>query len=608
MAVSIGYLVSVLVLFGALICVPKSQKRLPVIIWAVPLLLLIECYACAVGGVLTALNLPADILTISGANFVLAAVLIAYTVRCRKVQAWQLRWGDLLAAAVLLTVTGVIAWLRFTPELVINFETSDPSIHLQMAMDSMNLHSTLSYRGFMYIGQFTNSLFLQAFRPFVPFEDLYKVFIVKLICNWAASGLVFYACIAHRAKSRFGRLLAILCAVGYFCGYPLTDLIFGFVYLQQCMTSCMLILFLLDRAQSEELCGPLRYPALSVNCLAISLGYILFAPSAYIAVALSLTLWYWKQNHALFRWRYFRMQLSVFVFPTFMTLLYYFVLVKRYKESNSMSSLTAEGYIYRNLYSDFVLLLPLALFGLYLLWKHEKETLLASLTPIAFLTAAVLLIAMITGKVSTYYYYKVNFLLWTVLWLCAAAAVLYLDEQMKALAVSIAVSACFLAAMFLGKAEWALYQSGIQVSPGEYAESEAWFRNYNFNRQVQDTHEPYSEEKVELYQAAIPYAAEAEEELLFAGDWLDNFWFQAIADTRNDGSVYLTGEDEVQYFKWVIGELSPGTLVVLMNNFEDYCGEDEQAAEARGAEIASELGNRGSVVFENDAGTIYQIG
>ena len=605
MMISVLYFVSVILLFWMLVFLPKTEKKLSFVIWIVPIFLVMEYYACAVGGILTIFYLPADMGTIALANFALAAFLFFLIRKTGKIQKWSFSKKDLVAFTIVAAIAVLFVALHYTADLSINFETSDPSLHMQMAMDSMNLHSVMSLRSFMYVGQFTNSLFLQFWKPLVSAELLYKVFILKLVLNWAISGWMFYSCIAHRRKSLFGYFLAIFCTVGYFCGYPLTDLIFGFVYLQQCVTTCMMILFVLERVQNEELSLFQGIPVLSICCLSASLGYTLFGVTIFISLALAVTIWYWRKNRTVFRREYFKIQFSIFLFPTIMTVLYAFVIINRYRELDAAELLSTEGYIYRNLYSDFILLVPLALFGFLILWKTSRDHFLVSLVPVFTLTAVVLFAGLLLGYLSGYYYYKLNFLLWFVLWACTAVALLYLDEKIKALAVSFFVCGVFLSGMFLLGVESRLNDEGIQVAPNIYTMSETWFRNYDFNLQRLSDQTKYSDGKVVLYQQTMDYMESSEKSTYFIGYWLDNYWFQAFSNQRENTVIELRSAQDVAKVIETLDSLEPGCQVIFMSNWEKYMLDAEQASNW-GAQITAYLDSHGQLLYENQDGKVYQ--
>lgn len=599
---SFFFFLSGVFLFGMFLLFPKTEKRISFLTWCAPAFLLLECYACAVGGVLTALTLPADKITIGIANVALGLALFL-GMRAKKArQKFSLDGGNVLALVVCFLLVLAIAYIRFTPQLRIHFETSDPAIHFKLAMDSLNLHSTMGYGVFMYVGQFTNALFLSLFQPFVAAESLYHVFVLRVLMNWFMAGIMFYSCIAHCATNRLGKVLAVGCMLVYVCGYPLTDLLFGFVYLGQTLNFILLLVFLTEALLTEELSLNMAVPAFSVVCLAVSLGYILFAPLVYVALFIRLTVYYCRKKGNLFSWHYIRMQLSTFLFPSVLTLLYYFVLIKRYDQSASMSSLAVDGYVYRNFYSDFILFIPLALWGIVQLWKKSKDRFVFYLAVLTAAFMAGMLVLVASGLISGYYYYKMNFLLWLVLLLAASRGLLELEKISRSFATCLSLSFCILFALFIGKAEIHLYEHGVQVTPQEYTMSETWFRNYSYNRDWLYSDSLYEDSKIQIYQQMdfeVGEDVEASKSMLFMGDWLDLYWCQAISGGRKAETAVPADTNAGQIVEERLAEMEKGEYVVLL---KDYFS-DPAVLES----VQSLLDEQTTLLFSNEAGWVYEV-
>jgi len=94
-------------------------------------------------------------------------------------------------------------------------------------------------------------------------------------------------------------------------------------------------------------------------------------------------------------------------------------------------SFGAEGYIYINLYSNMLLLLPLTI---YLLYRNTKKDYFIKLLLIfSILFIEILFVAYINGKVSIYYLSKNYFALWIILFYCNYRALILLSEKKKIL-------------------------------------------------------------------------------------------------------------------------------------------------------------------------------
>lgn len=595
MIFSLFYFFSQTALVVTFLLYPKTNSKLPLFLWAIPTLILPEVFACSVGGIFTAVGLPADIITIGVTNFAVA-IFLAFKIKKKgsKVQRYYWDWLNGISLVLLAVVAVSIVLLRFTANFNISFETSDPAIHLQMAMDSLRTHSVLSPRTFMFMGNLTNSLFLKFWLPFVGQENLYKIFIIKLCLNWLLDGSMFFCVIRNFFKRPNDHFLSLGISVFYFLGYPLTNLLFGFNYLGFTITIFLFLLFIEQQRAEKLLPIWMGYVLLSITCFSISVGYIIFAPVAYAAVFISLTWDYWKEKRRWMDFGYIKMQLSVFFFPTLLTLLYYFVLVGDLNKTPNVSSLLAEGYIYRNLYSDFVLMAPFAIMGFLVLVQKRKaqnNTLMCVATG-AGLETLLFVFLLMQEKISSYYYFKINFLLWLVIWLLVAVAMSYFFENLKIAIPAIASAWMITFGMFFFQVEKGINEKSIQVTPFEYTMSETWMRDYDFNRFLLKK-DRYDENKTNLNLKLSELLHLHSGKIVFVGYWLDYYWCEAITDTQEDVLVQQT--DNILKGINRINGAESGDYIVLqksLENFSDYYETIDKVADA---------------VWENDIGYIFVI-
>lgn len=593
MIFSLFYFFSQIALIGTFLLYPKTNTKLPLFLWVIPMILMPGIFACSVGGVLTAVGIPADITTIGMGNFAAAGFLYLLMRRNgSKVQHYFFDWKNGISIGILVVIALCVIFIRFTPAFNISFETSDPAIHMQMAMDSIRSHSVLSPKTFMFMGNFTNSLFLRFWLPFVGNENLYRVFIVKLCLNWLIDASLFFCIIRTAFKKNSGHFVSLGISVLYFLGYPLTNLLFGFNYLGLTVTLFLFLIFIEQQRAENILPVWMSYILLSITCFSIAVGYVIFAPIAFLGVFLSLSLDYWREKRKFMDFGYIKMQLSVFLFPTLLMLLYYFVLIGRLGGKNDISGLMAEGYIYRNLYSDFILILPFSTIGVSLLFQKRKSqsNTLLSFVSFAGIETIILFSLLVNKKISSYYYFKINFLLWPLFWILAAIAIAYFFEHFKFAVYSIGVALIFVLGMAVFQVEGKANKNSIQVTPGPYTSSETWLRNYEFNEFVMEK-DQYDKNKAILYQHLNSELQKYSGKITFIGYWLDSFWCEAITDVRD--SYLVQGTEDATDVLTKISGIGVGHCIVLQKDVESF-----NMYYPKIKEIADE-------VWENDAGYIF---
>ena len=111
---------------------------------------------------------------------------------------------------------------------------------------------------------------------------------------------------------------------------------------------------------------------------------------------------------------------------------------------------SAEGAIYRDLYSNFVFFAPIAVIGLIRLWRTKKNRLLSWFAPLFLLfMAAMFVVSYKTQKISTYYFFKDYYMLWLLVFVLMVYAVFTLAKDGRKVLTAYLCSWAFIAMMFL---------------------------------------------------------------------------------------------------------------------------------------------------------------
>lgn len=551
--------------------------------------MVMEAYACAAGGVLTAISVPTNALAIAIANLAAGGLLATYIRKTKKVQKFYFDFADTVAVLAVAIVVGMIAFHRFTPQFLLNFETEDPSSHIKFIVDTLKLDTVIGEGEFMYVGQFTNALFAEFFMPFLESYQVYIPYIVKLVINFFFSGVMFYACISlfFDHKKIAPSLLAIGCTLVFLLGYPLNDLMFGFTYLQYTITIVSLIAFTAEYFAKGDLPQIWTTVTLSMLCLCVSLGYTLFAPAVYFALFFTITVLHLRTNKFQISWKwvwkYCGVQLKIFLFPTALTALFYFVLGNR--NFDSVSALSLNGYVYRNLYSDFVLFLPLAIWAFITLTKRKENIFVWSVSVVLAVQTMFLLLFMVKGSVSSYYYFKINYFIWLVVLLLASIALLLLEKQYKMFVASLCTAFVFLAGMFYSQFDLKLWNAGIQTTPGPYSLTETWFRIYDTNRSFLSRTNAVPDDIFEMGKAvSIDSESRADPPQMTVFLGTSRNWFRAISGQRNFQKPELTKEAIMQ----AIDELNQSAYIFVETAYftdESLLNECIQMLESKGKQL-----------------------
>lgn len=542
------YLCSSVLLITALMSVKKSEDRKNFWRSLILSVMSVECGLCTVAGLMTIFHIPADIDSISVVNLAIAIVIFICLCKTKTFQKYYVDAADTIFMILFAAAICCVFYKRFTADLAIIFETSDPGVHLKMAMNFVNDKQVSG----MYIGQLVNGLLIESLGHVFGQEMVYKPFIIQYGINLFMAGAVFWTAVSKYGKHIFMRLAVYVSVFIYTFGYPYNDFLYGFVYLQMAITAaCYLISLLQDYMDQKE--DKWFFDVLTGSgCLGVSIGYTLFAPPVYISVLCLLAYKAYTRKQLLIQNRLFLSRqfilraLRVFFIPSLITIWILLVAPRLYGTPTDYgTALMAEGAIYRNLYSDFLLYIVPAVYGIVHGIKKRRMDLLVFLGPAAAVYQVVFLYLMLTDRVSTYYYYKLNYFLWMLVMVSFVMGMEKLLEQDKVVFYSALFGIAILTAVYRTGIEYSYKEKNINYMP--YTDAEAFFRINTCNLSFETIRTQIPEELIEV--SGEVYKMEPDDPVVFIGGWVELFWYEAVTNQRFDGLHTHSYEDVIRYFQ-----------------------------------------------------------
>lgn len=564
---SIIYILSSIFLMICFLLYPKSAKKQNFLVWMPVSYILYECFVCLWGGILTIIHLPANITSISIVNIIAAIFFIIKTKSFKQRQKIFVCKIDIVAFIFFLTIIGIISVYRFSPDFSLNYETSDPGPHLKFAMDCVNGNTVVSPSTNMYIGQFTNALIIEMLYPIFNKVDIYKSFILKDIFNWMLSAFLFYSTTRKYMKSTGLATLNIILTILYFLGYPLNNLLFGFVYLGITMNIILFLIFAVDLYRDSDFNKSIALCMLSLGCLGVVLGYSFFAPIVFLSICGTTTHLYhiqvgtWNLKHIK---TWIIEQLKIFFVPTIYA--YIFIILWSINQNNGINSmLSAEGYIYRNLYSDFIIYIPFAIMGTFLSIKLKEWNFGTTFLPLILLYCLYWAYQMVNQSISTYYYYKLNFAIWLILFYLTAYSISYMWNNSKEYIISYFSIILIVFFVMGSKIEYRMNALNINNHPFPNALGIDLIYEHNW---IYINRKGISKEFIELCNEVTQKYKENDRLTPYIGDWLQNYWFEALTNQRqNDHYAFLIGPHEM------LKEFHEGlysNYMLIIKNSEEY--------------------------------------
>ncbi|MCK9251239.1 MAG: hypothetical protein M0P55_00620 [Clostridiales bacterium] len=550
MALSFLSAASVLVLCIGFFLMVKSETTQNAFAWIFITITLLMCWNALSAGLMQLVNIPVNLASISMGQLLLSVYPWYKIIKSRKIQKYTMTVTDVVAWALVFVLVAVLAYLQFGDHLRIQYETSDPSIHMSNAKKILNNDAV----GSMYFMALNNALLFEFSLPFVGLMQLYRIFILSDIFMLFLSGVMFYTLIHKHLSSRFMKIFGISLTLVYVLGYPHNNMVFGFVYLGACITLTGLLLILIDSFVSDEMGKPLVILMLNLCLFSIFVCYMLFAPIVYIAAFICLGQYYFKKKR-FFTFSMVGTMLLIFLVPFVLGAYYTFVQIFLNSDLQVSGAMNLEGYIYRDLYTNFVFFIPLTLYGLYRIIK-DKTIDLASVGFVVLLVFMIgFFVLVLSGNMSTYYFYKNHFLLWLLVLYLAVIGALHLQKQNTAFVVAYSMVWILLAAnSVLGIDERLNKKSNLIVYD---THSQYGFEIFTSNRAWIGDRVYYPGGNLDLYYQVIQQVRpETEKIVQFAGEWYDCYWFMAITDNDMD-----------PFYNWILGD--PAFMDQITNG--EYC-------------------------------------
>ncbi len=525
------YVGSSIVVVMALLLYKRSERSLNFLSSLAKAIITYECYICMLGGLLTIAGLPVTVNSVSVVNILLCIYLITKSIKTKSYQIYYLDWMDLAFICVLGAIVYKVFSSRFSNELHIIFETSDPGTHLKMAMDMVTTNSVNN----MYLGQLINGLFIESMEGIYSGAFVYKSFIIQYGINFFLAGFVFWSTITRYAQNTILKLISYGITVAYLLGYPYNDMLFGFVYLQMTISICCYLIAVTQDYLYNELNFKIYGILGGLGCLGVGIGYTLFAPIVWFAVLGCVMLkahqekWLLNKTKMFFSIKFILSSLYIYAIPAFITL-WFLVIMPIFNNGNIAygSDLNIEGYIYRNLYSDFWIFSLPAIYGYFYTIRTKNITLMTILAPLFMVYYFFFLYKMLNNEVSTYYFYKLNFLLWLIILFLFMIGLKYLFLNEKLLFRIIIGTILFSSTIYATRFEMDFNAKNANYIP--FSDTESLFRIYTHNYIYYERKSQIPPELIAISDT-INHIKDAEN-TVFIGYWLEQYWYEALTNIR----------------------------------------------------------------------------
>lgn len=452
------YILSIVIMQILFLIKSKTEKELNIFRSIGVSIVLIMCLNAFECYVLSFFGIPCSFTSIIIINtifiFALAILMIIDKKRGKKViQKYKLNKIDILGIIVILLATLIVSVLYFGIPFNIRYDSSDPSCHYLTSLKFMDEEKLLSTSTDKVYGNFrvrkfasyvNSGLLMRCFKGKIDYADNYIIFICFGIFILFLTGYTLYFLLCHFAKDDKSKILAMIVSTICILGYPLNSLLFGFEYMSLSLVIFIGIIESMYMFVKQNLKQSYFILILFLLNFGLFCAYFMFVPFVYPAEWIYLCIYSYKKDKKLFTKNNILILTVTLLIPFILGYIYhlapeiYQIFIKKsiakehildVSQNIINSGFNAYGYIYTNLYSNFILLLPLAIYIVVKKFKENKFISLLFLFNVLYIV--ILLIGRFFDKVSYYYLSKNYFTLWIIMFILNFRALMYIFEKHK---------------------------------------------------------------------------------------------------------------------------------------------------------------------------------
>lgn len=450
---AIFYVLTVIALSVAFMCFKKSEEKLNFLRWFMIFIVSFMGYNVTLGMVLGLLKIKAWLWLLGLINLIVGFFLAKKAIKTKDFQKYEFPKRDILAVALLLILFAVIMVKDArVQDGGIKFAAIDSAIHYRAAKHySDNLmifvnceDKTLFNFNVMQTGAYINDGILMNVTHNITgmrYEYIYEMFeCVVLLLNL----LAFYTLISDKIKGKFGFIFTMILLCLYIYVYPYNSFMYGFSYLSLGVVAVIMIISVLEFMYGEKKVNtPLIMILTILNSMLLIFSYCLFVPGVFAGICIFTWLKDFTEKEEKAYLKIFKKKTLILTGILLLVTILgigYLVVPTFFIEgqSNLKDALLNDGGMYKNLYHNFVFYVPFGiLFIVDLILRRKEIFKKGKFTAVEFFTIMIPLyfivmwIGMRLAIMSTYYFFKIYYILWPVVLATTIILVNRYSEKLK---------------------------------------------------------------------------------------------------------------------------------------------------------------------------------
>ncbi len=408
---TIIYTISAIILFTLTILLKKSEEKLEMIKSITLTLVLTLAYNTFSCYILNLVNIPITLTSLAIINFVIAIMITIKIIKNKEIQKYTISKTNTAILIIFVVVATIIMNTNFGNLTKIRYISMDSREHYKAGRefseitDLFKKQSPNTTTGSTFMpGAYTNvGIIFKILNPHIGTVELYKAYIIFEAFVYILVGIMFYMLLEKYCNKLNNKIITTIFSIIYILGYPLNAWISGFHYLILGILFVETIIYLIK--ESENLNFGYTLIATFLLNFGLILSYSLFCPFVYLAEFIYYIYKYTKHKNKV---KLFLLTLVTLILPGIIGIAY-LILPSLGKVGGYIA---LEGWLYKNMWSNFILFMPFTIYYIYINIKNKELTFENVVFSLLLVYMVILFIGTKMEKCSEYYFYKNYYILW----------------------------------------------------------------------------------------------------------------------------------------------------------------------------------------------------
>lgn len=427
------YCFTLLLVLFSIFNIRKINKKVSLFVNLFFSIIIMMCYISTSSFIVDKLGISLNYNNCIIVNLIVTFVLMFLTLKKKLKQEMFFDKGRLLNYSIFFLIIAFILFYTFGFDFNVAFYSPDAAAHFLSSRyfslshelnAEINLINSQAYSNGFQFFFYTNLGTIFKCLPNLSIIGQYKVFAIYNFFIFYMLAISFFEILMLRTKTKNQRILATIITILFFCGYPLNVTLYGFSYWNTGILLCQAIIYVL--LISRDINKNVINYILALLLFSLFCSYYLFVPIMYFCVFIYFIKEEYRDRKFYFKNFIIRCLISL-VIP-FVLGFCYFVLESLLSDvSGYVSGIGLEGTIFVDIISNYLLLIPIVLFAV-VEKKGEKKDFLNNIFLYNIVYVIILFAFSILNVLSAYYFSKILYLNWALMWLLTYKGIIKLNK------------------------------------------------------------------------------------------------------------------------------------------------------------------------------------